>query len=256
MEVSRHKPELVIALDNTTPNEADVLVDELSSAGVKWFKVGLEMYTQVGPEYVARLKQKGLKVFLDLKLYDIPNTVAKAVKVAVDTGANLLTVHASGGPEMLAAARDAAAQSNLSLLGVTVLTSFGGSSFEEVCKAWGAQSGAGVPRDSVVLRLAELVAHAGLPGIVCSASDLGDRKILKLGWNVERPLFVTPGIRNAQDSKNDQKSVATVEQAVELGSTHLVVGRPITAPAQGSRVQAAKEFLNQIEASYVIASHS
>lgn len=147
---------------------------------------------------------------------------------------------------MLEAAEAAARASTLKLLGVTVLTSFGGESFDGVCHAWGAREGARVPRGAVVLGLARMVARAGLPGIVCSASDLHDGELAKVKW-AGRPLFVTPGIRNAADARNDQKSVATVEQAVQLGSTHLVVGRPITAPAQGTAAEAAAGFLKQIE---------
>ena len=131
-------PQLVIALDNCTVTEAGTLVDELSEAGVTWFKVGLELFSQGGPQLVKKLKDDGRKVFLDLKLHDIPNTVSKAVKAAVATGADLLTVHCSGGSEMLAAAQEATRGSQLSLLGVTVLTSLDGPTREAVCQAFGA----------------------------------------------------------------------------------------------------------------------
>lgn len=255
MTATKKAPELIVALDNCQPEEAKAIVRDLESSGVTWFKVGLELYTQAGPEFVKALKSKGLSVFIDLKLYDIPNTVAKAVKAARETEADLLTIHCSGGTEMLSAAQDAAAGSPLSLLGVTVLTSFGGDSYDEVCAAWGARETAKVPRGAVVLRLAELAARSGLPGIVCSASDLHDGELKRIAWKGQ-PLFVTPGIRNASDEKNDQKSVATVKQAVMVGSTHLVVGRPITAPAKGTRTEAAKSFLKQIREVYGIPSHS
>ncbi|MBI3542854.1 MAG: orotidine-5'-phosphate decarboxylase [Deltaproteobacteria bacterium] len=247
-------PQLIIALDNSTPDEARAVAAELSKSGVRWFKVGLELYTQAGPQFVTELKKQGLSVFLDLKLYDIPNTVAKAVKAAVGTGADLLTIHASGGPEMLEAAQKAAAGTSLSLLGVTVLTSFGGDAYDAVCVAWGARAGTAVPRGAVVLRLAEMAGKAGLPGIVCSASDLHDGELAKIKW-AARPLFVTPGIRNSSDAKDDQKSIATVRQAVQLGSTHLVVGRPITAPVTGTRAEAARAFLREIEESHVVTAH-
>ncbi|MBI3558639.1 MAG: orotidine-5'-phosphate decarboxylase [Deltaproteobacteria bacterium] len=251
----RSEPQLVIAIDNSTVDEARALTCELGAAGVTWVKVGLELYTQAGPSLVSDLKRNGFHVFLDLKLYDIPNTVAKAVKAAAATGADLLTVHASGGAEMLLAAQDATRGTALSLLGVTVLTSFGGATFDEVCTAWGAQAGSSVSRGAVVLRLAEMANAAGLPGIVCSASDLRDGELQKISWCAP-PLLVTPGIRNAADSRDDQKSIATVEQAVRLGSTHLVVGRPITAPAKGTRAQAAAEFLRQIKEAHGVSSHS
>src|SRR4051812_7979406 len=117
------EPQLIVALDNCLPDEARSLVEELAAAGVRWFKVGLELYTLTGPQFITELKKKGHHVFLDLKLYDIPNTVNKAVKAAVDTGADLLTIHCSGGPAMLAAAQQATRGSALNLLGVTVLTS-------------------------------------------------------------------------------------------------------------------------------------
>ncbi len=251
----RPLPQLIIALDNCTLVEARELARELGQAGVSWFKVGLELYTQAGPSLVSDLKKNGYHVFLDLKLYDIPNTVAKAVKAASSTGADLLTVHASGGTEMMIAAQDAAKGSALSLLGVTVLTSFGGASFDALCTAWGARAGGAIPRAAVVLRLAEMASTAGLPGIVCSASDLQDGDLRRISWR-QPPLFVTPGIRNAADSRDDQKSIATVEQAVRLGSSHLVVGRPITAPAKGTRAEAASEFLRQIKEAHGISNHS
>lgn len=236
--------QLIVALDNCNESEADRLTGELAQAGVTWFKVGLELYTLTGPAFVRQLKKRGLKVFLDLKLYDIPNTVAKAVKAAADTGADLLTVHASGGPVMLRAAQDATSGSPLKLLGVTVLTSMGSEDFPVVAEAWGARSGKDLPRGNVALKLAESAAQCGLPGIVCSVSDLHDGQFQKLNWT-QSPLFVTPGIRNKNDAANDQKSIATVEQAIQIGSTHLVVGRPIIAAAD--RLAAARSFLSQLK---------
>lgn len=245
------RPQLIVALDNCRLPEAEALVDELQASGVKWFKVGLELYTQSGPSFVAALKKRGLSVFLDLKLYDIPNTVAKAVAAAGDTGADLLTLHASGGPAMLESARQAAARSTLSLLAVTVLTSFSTDDVAAVSTAWGAPASAAPDRAAVALRLAEHVSRAGISGIVCSVSDLCHGGLRKLPWRTP-PMFVTPGIRNVADAKNDQASVATVEQAVNAGATHLVVGRPITAPSAGSRADAARFFLDQIKKVYVI----
>lgn len=249
-------PQLIVALDNCpTLDEARTIVREVSHGGVTWFKVGLELYTKAGPSFIDELKSQGLSVFLDLKLYDIPNTVEKAVNAACSTGADLLTIHASGGVEMMAAAQNGAAHSSLSLLGVTVLTSFGGEPFDQICEAWGSRAGTKVPRNAVALRLAQLTAKAGLSGIVCSVSDLHDGEIQKLSWRSSNPFFVTPGIRNMNDASNDQKSVATVAQAVQLGATHLVVGRPITS-MNGSRANAAAEFLRQIKETHGLASHS
>ncbi|MEW6058467.1 MAG: orotidine-5'-phosphate decarboxylase [Bdellovibrionota bacterium] len=248
--------QLIIALDQSSQEQARALVDELTAAGVRWFKVGLELYTQSGPAFVRHLKDQGASVFLDLKLYDIPNTVAGAVKAAVQTGADLLTVHCSGGPAMLEAAQKSTLGSNLKLLGVTVLTSFGGQDYESVCEAWGARPNAVPPRNAVAISLARLAAESGLPGIVCSVSDLHDGQLQRLSWKVHRPLFVTPGIRESADAANDQKSIGTVDQALAAGATHLVVGRPITAPASDSRVEAAQKFLRTIKEGYVVTSHS
>jgi orotidine-5'-phosphate decarboxylase len=243
-------PQLIIALDNCSPDEAKVLVKEVSSAGVRWFKVGLELYTQAGPDFVKYLKDHGFFVFLDLKLYDIPNTVAKAVNAAAKTGADLLTIHASGGQDMLRAAQNETQGTLLSIIGVTVLTSFGGESFQKICETWGASQGGTVLREFVALGLAKLAAEASLSGIVCAVSDLQGGSLKKIQWKREQPFFVTPGIRDQGDSAQDQKSIATVAQAVTAGSSHLVVGRPITAPANGSRAEAAAKFLRQIESSY------
>lgn len=245
---------LIVALDHCNEQQAAALIDELRDAGVTWFKVGLELYTQAGPSVVRRLKDSGANVFLDLKLYDIPNTVAQAVKAAASTGADLLTVHCSGGVRMLEAAQEATAGTALSLLGVTVLTSFGSEDFPGVAEAWGARSGTALPRNVVALNLARMAAESALPGIVCAVSDLHDGELKKLSWRHASPRFVTPGIRNATDAAHDQKSIATVEQAIQLGATHLVVGRPITNASD--RKTAAKSFLKQIREAHVITSHT
>ena len=246
--------QLIVALDHCDEQQSLLLIEELHASGVTWFKVGLELYTQAGPSIVQRLKDRGAHVFLDLKLYDIPNTVAQAVKAAAKTGADLLTVHCSGGVRMLEAAQEATKGTSLSLLGVTVLTSFGAEDFPGVAEAWGARSGAALPRNAVAFNLAELAAQSGLPGIVCSVSDLHDGQLKKIKWRHASPRFVTPGIRNASDPAHDQKSVATVAQAVQLGATHLVVGRPITNASD--RKSAAKSFLEQIREAHVVTSHT
>jgi len=239
-KMSPKQPELIVALDNCTPNEAEQLATELAGAQVRWLKVGLELYTQAGPALVREFKKRGFNVFLDLKLHDIPNTVAKAVAAAGEIGADLLTVHCSGGPAMLEAAQKAAAQSKLSLLGVTVLTSIGADDLSALARVWGVQSIA-PNRNEVAKNLAELAERAGLAGIVCSVPDL--KAGLKKVAQARSLYFVTPGIRGSNDASNDQKSVATVEEAVAAGSTHLVVGRPITSKAPGERAQAAATFL-------------
>lgn len=237
-------PELIVALDNCSPDEAQALASELTEAKVRWLKVGLELFTQTGPSLVRDFRKKGFKVFLDLKLHDIPNTVAKAVQAAGETGAELLTVHCSGGMAMLEAAQKAAEKANISLLGVTVLTSVGPEDLKGLAKSWG-NPAAELDRFTVAKPLSELADEAGLAGIVCSVPDL------RAGLNglayARELFFVTPGIRGRQDAVNDQKSIATVEEAVAAGSTHLVVGRPITSKDPGARAEAAAAFLAAIE---------
>lgn len=249
-----HGPQLVVALDQLSFTQAEKAVDELSGAGVRWFKVGLELFTLAGPEFVKKLKKKSLNVFLDLKLYDIPNTVQQTVKAAADLGVDLMTVHCSGGRVMLDAAQKAAQGTSLDLVGVTVLTSMSDLDVSEVSIAWhGAQER--VPRLSVAKRLCEFAFESGLSGIVCSVPDLQSgafHGIASAQGNTE-PLFVTPGIRIASSAKgatDDQKSVATPETAVGAGATHLVVGRPILQPAGMSPSQAAEYFLKTIQMSH------
>jgi orotidine-5'-phosphate decarboxylase len=234
-------PKLIVALDNLTVKEAASAVSELADAGIQWFKVGLELYTKTGPDFVKSLKARQLNVFLDLKLHDIPNTVGKAVAAAAETGADLLTVHCSGGVEMLKAAGQSAKGSSLAIVGVTVLTSHSDDDLARISQAWGVQR---FQRNTAALSLAQMAAESGIAGIVCSVSDLRDGKMQDLKWS-EKPCFITPGIRNSEDAKNDQKSTGTVQQAVAAGSTHLVVGRPILNPQKGTRVQAAKFFLEE-----------
>jgi orotidine-5'-phosphate decarboxylase len=207
---------IIIALDRASQQDALTLVDRLGSAGT-FYKVGLELYTRSGPAVVAALRERGKRVFLDLKLHDIPNTVAGAVRAASSLDVELLTVHASGGASMLEAARDAAS-GGVRLLGVTVLTSLSAAELEG---AWGREINS--IRDEVG-RLAELAHRCGIDGVVASA--------LEAGW-IRRALgpeglIVTPGIRPAGGDQGDQKRVATPANAVEAGADYLVVGRPVT----------------------------
>ncbi len=237
------KPQLIVALDNLTVEEVWPVVEDMKAAEVKWLKVGLELFSKAGPSIVSKIKSQGFEVFLDLKLYDIPNTVAKAVSAAADTGASLLTIHCSGGSEMMKAAVAATNGTQLKLLGVTVLTSFSDTDIAEIGTSWGEKPRAN--RSEIALNLANTAAHAGVHGIVCSVSDLQSGKLKSF---FSKPLFVTPGIRGADDAANDQKSVATINEAVKAGSTHLVMGRPILNPAIGSRTDAARAALREISA--------
>ena len=211
--------QVIVALDYATGEEALDLVQALGSAG-DFYKVGLELFSREGPRVVEALTQRDKRVFLDLKLHDIPNTVARSVNVARDLGVDFLTLHTTGGEPMMAAAAEAAGD-GLTLLGVTVLTSMAVSDIEVV---WDRELGS--LRDEVV-RLAGLANEAGLGGVV--ASPMEARPIKRLvGSDL---LVVTPGIRLGGDEHHDQARVATPAAAAEAGADYLVVGRSITRAA-------------------------
>jgi orotidine-5'-phosphate decarboxylase len=207
---------VIIALDHASQAEAMALVDRLGGSGT-FYKVGLELYTRAGPTVVEALRARGKRVFLDLKLHDIPNTVAGAVRAASALDVELLTVHASGGVSMLEAAREAAT-GGVRLLGVTVLTSLTASEVEGV---WGREINS--IRDEVA-RLAVLAHDCGIDGVVASAMEAG---WIRRALGPER-LIVTPGIRPAGTDHGDQERVATPAGAVAAGADYLVVGRPVT----------------------------
>jgi len=223
---------LIVALDFPSANEALTLVGRLEGV-CRWFKVGLELYYAAGNELIDTLRSKGFEVFLDLKLHDIPNTVAGGVRSVGGIGASLLTVHAGGGRAMLEAAAEAArAPGAPRLLAVTVLTSMDA----------GELAGVGVTSSPAeqVLRLARLARAAGIDGMVCSAEEVGTLRNA-LGDEV---LLVTPGIRSAEDAVDDQRRVVTPKRATEAGSSMLVVGRPITRASDPAK--AAKRILEEI----------
>jgi len=224
--------ELIVALDLPTQREALALVDRLDET-VDFYKVGLELYTREGPGVVRALHGRGKRVFLDLKLHDIPNTVARAVEAAASLEVELLTLHAAGGRSMMAAAASATGE-HLSLLAVTVLTSLPAGEAEEV---WG-RSVEDVESD--VLRLARLAREVGVHGVVASAREAAALR----GALDTDALIVTPGIRLPGDDVGDQVRVATPASAVADGATHLVVGRPIRAAADP--VAAAERFRSEI----------
>lgn len=203
---------IVVALDVDTLDEADRLAAALAGhVGV--FKVGLELFGAHGPDAVRRIAAHG-PVFLDLKLHDIPTTVARAARRLADLGVAYLTVHASGGPAMVAAAVEGLGATG-SVLAVTVLTSMGRDDLDAV-----GLGGA----DTAVPRLAALATDAGAPGIVCAAPDLASvRDVVPAGTTL-----VTPGIRPAGSGADDQARVATPGGAIADGASLIVVGRPIT----------------------------
>jgi orotidine-5'-phosphate decarboxylase len=223
---------LAIALDLPNEHDAMKLVDRLGNT-CQWFKVGMELYYSSGNSIVQQLRDRGLSVFLDLKLHDIPNTVAGAVRSATNAGASLLTIHASGGAAMMSAAAEAAsAPGSPRLLAVTVLTSMDASQL----------AGIGItasPADQV-LRLARLAQKSGINGMVCSAEEVA----LLRNETGPNSLLVIPGIRPTGSAIEDQKRVATPAQAIAHGASMLVVGRPITRAADPAA--AAQSILNEI----------
>ncbi|CAN5685880.1 orotidine-5'-phosphate decarboxylase [soil metagenome] len=208
------------------------MVDRLEGS-CRWFKVGMELYYAAGNSLIETLRGRGFEVFLDLKLHDIPNTVAGAVRTVTQTGASLLTIHAAGGAAMMAAAAEAAQKPGAPrLLAVTVLTSMDASQLAGI--------GVSVPPAEQVSRLATLAWEAGIHGMVCSAEEVESLRSA-LG---PKALLVTPGIRGAGDAVGDQKRVATASEAIGRGASMLVVGRPITKAADPAA--AARGILDEI----------
>jgi len=209
------KDRIIVALDVPTKKEALELVEELEGQ-ISFFKIGLQLYAAEGPGIVRAVSSTGRKVFLDLKLHDIPNTVARAVESAGRLGAQMLTVHLSGGSEMVRAAT-AARTNNMLLLGVTVLTS----STQETLREIGIASGV----DDQVLRLAKLGVEAGIDGVVASPHEI---KPLRREFD-NKIKIVVPGIRPSGAEANDQKRTMSPRDAIDAGADYLVIGRPIIA---------------------------
>ena len=210
--------EVILALDLPRGSEALALLDRLPA--LRWVKVGSILMTREGPELVRTLVRRGLKVFLDLKWHDIPNTVAGAVAAARELGVSMATVHVIGGVAMLEAAV-LAGGSELELVGVTVLTSHDSNAYGE------AVGRTQVNVSQEVERLASVGGRAGLRGFVCSPHEVS---LLRQGIGPD-PLIVVPGIRRGSEGLGDQVRVATAKDAVANGATHLVVGRPVLQAA-------------------------
>lgn len=208
---------VIVALDFDDQAQALNLIDQLDPSLCK-LKVGKEMFTYFGPEFVKKLVSKNFDVFLDLKFHDIPNTVAKACVAAADLGVWMVNVHASGGKKMMTTAKEALEQLSFrpKLIAVTVLTSMGEGELPLV--------GVNKTPEQQVLDLASLTFDCGLDGVVCSAQEASALK-RKFGTKFE---LVTPGIRPTGTSANDQTRIVTPEQAIKNGSDYLVIGRPIT----------------------------
>lgn len=214
------KSPIIVALDYHRLDDALTLVDALDPTQCR-VKVGKELFTTAGPAAVKALQARGFDVFLDLKFHDIPNTVAQAVHAAAEMGVWMMNVHAAGGEKMMAAAADILKQHQLPthLIAVTVLTSMS----EPELHATGVTS----TLEAQVERLARLSQQAGLDGVVCSAKEAA-RLTACCGNSY---LKVTPGIRPAFARADDQQRITTPAQALREGSTHLVIGRPITQAA-------------------------
>lgn len=230
---------IIAALDVPAADAAIKLAEQLTPA-VGGFKVGSELFTAAGPDIVHRIRERGSLVFLDLKFHDIPNTVAKAVASAVKLDVQMLTVHTSGGFDMLKAAEDSAQESAWRLgrtpplvLGVTVLTSLDAGALREV--------GLDVNVEYQVRRLATLTVKAGLRGLVCSPLEVAKLK-QSLPPNVQ---LVTPGVRTGAEKADDQKRTLTPKEAIAAGASWLVIGRPIYA-AENPRA-AAEKILESIK---------
>jgi orotidine-5'-phosphate decarboxylase len=219
MSSARTCPQLIVALDTPDAAAALALASEIGTS-VQWLKVGLQLYLAAGEDVVRELKGRGYSVFLDLKLHDIPNTVAGAIQSLGRLDVDLLTVHASGGRAMLTAAADAARSLPRPprLVAVTVLTSIDSAAL--------AETGVSSPPADQVLRLGRLAAGCGLDGLVCSPEEAA---LLRAA--LPDVLLVTPGVRTARDAAGDQRRVATPSAALAAGANMLVVGRPITAAA-------------------------
>jgi orotidine-5'-phosphate decarboxylase len=221
---------LIVALDVPNAAQALALVQRLGNL-VQWFKIGLELYLAEGNRIVEKVRERGHSVFLDLKLHDIPNTVAGAIRSVASSGAGKLTVHAAGGHAMLAAAQEAAESTPSAphLLAVTVLTSMDQAQL-------GATGVSGSPSEQA-LRLAALAYSAGIRSLVASSQEIAE---LRAHYPDSR--LVIPGIRPAGAAIGDQKRVATPASAIAAGADYLVIGRPITqAPDPAAVAQAIIE---------------
>ena len=231
--VEKIRNPIIAALDVPSAEQALKLAQQIAPV-VGAFKIGSELFTSAGPDIVKKIRATGAAVFLDLKFHDIPNTVAKAVASATRLDVQMITIHTSGGGEMMRAAEKSAQDTAKSLglppplvLGVTVLTSIDSNALAEI----GCDSNVG----HQVERLASLAVKSGLRGLVCSPLEIADlREILPAHIQL-----VTPGIRTGAEKADDQKRTLTPREAIQAGASWLVIGRPIYA-AENPRAAAEK----------------
>ena len=221
---------IIIALDYPGADEARAFYKQIDPMRCR-VKVGKELFTRAGPDFVRELVDAGFDVFLDLKFHDIPNTVAQACRAAADLGVWMLNVHALGGRAMMEAAREAITASSHSplLIAVTILTSMKETDLQEI----GIESSVA----EQVQRLAQLVKSCELDGVVCSSHEVNELRSI-LGHDF---CLVTPGIRPKGSDTGDQKRIMTPKQAVDLGASYLVIGRPITQAPDPMAVLASIE---------------
>ncbi len=238
--MSKTKDKIIVALDVETADEAREIIAEIGGE-VGAFKIGLQLFTAAGASFVREVVGKNIKLFLDVKFHDIPNTVAKASVEVARLGVWMFNIHAVGGGEMMRRTvenvREVCARENLEqpkIIGVTVLTSADQETLREV----------GISReiDSQVLNLAKLTAKCGLDGVVASPLEVD-----AIRRNIEKKdfLIVTPGIRPSFATNDDQKRVMTPKEAVSQGADYLVIGRPVTG--QKDKLSAVRKILEEIE---------
>ena len=234
------KKRIIVALDVSSANEALSLVNQLKGH-VGLFKVGLELFSAVGPSIVRDIRNVGEEVFLDLKFHDIPNTVARSSSNAASIGVSMFSIHITGGREMMSSALIAAREksSRISVLGVTLLTSLDVKALNEELQVEGST-------EAYVSNLARLAMQSNLHGVIASPREL---QILRQ----ELPsaaLIVTPGIRPLWAQANDQKRYMTPAEAIRNGASYLVIGRPITNPPEttGNPCTAADLIADEISA--------
>lgn len=234
---------LIVALDVDTLDKALEIVDA-AGAEVEWYKIGSQLFCEAGPKAVQALKERGKKVFLDLKFHDIPNTVANAVTAGVKMGADIVNVHASGGSEMMRAAVDASAKiadekgmETPLIIAVTVLTSMDAPALTSALNA-----NEEIQPANHVAHLAKLAKSSGMNGVVCSAKEI---ELIKDACGKEFVLVV-PGIRPAGSALGDQKRVMTPAEAAAKGADFIVVGRPVIKA--DNPAEAAKAINLELEA--------
>ena len=219
---------IIVAIDETTFERSSEIIEDLDSKKCM-VKIGSVAFNSMGHKIIRFASEKGFKIFLDLKFHDIPNTVKKSIQGLTSLPINLLTIHTSGGKDMMMAAMEAVSETQIKVFGVTALTSLNNDDTKYIFQR--------TPSEHVNAML-DLAEEAGIDGVVCSPHEL------ELVSNREALLSITPGIR-FQESDDDQKRVMTPKEAIELGADYLVIGRPITASKD------IKKSLNEIYQSLI-----